>query len=95
MKLDEQQKTKMRYFQCLVCDDQGRNERGGKGMHNALGAESLVGPENLNNVAINYFLQYSTFTPKRPWVITRGRQICFLPLAPSNLGMSPGGVVIF
>jgi len=33
-----------------------------------------------------YFLQYSTFTLKRPYVRTWGRQSCSLPQIPSNRG---------
>jgi len=56
---------------------QGCNERGQMG-HNALGTR-------MSQQCRKYFLQYSTFTPKKTHVWTWGCQTCFLPQAPSNL----------
>ena len=47
------------------------------------GAESLRGAKK--SQVISTFFQNSTFASERPQVRTWGRQICFLPHAPSNL----------
>jgi len=48
-------------------------------------AESLGGTEKSQQCR-KYFLQYSTFAPEKTEIRKWGRQTCFLPRAPSNLG---------
>jgi len=75
---------------------QGRNE-GGKGgtiprapIHYGgadmlLGRRMTAGGAEKSQQCHKYFLQYSKFSFERTPVRPRGRQICFLPRAPSNL----------
>jgi len=60
--------------------------RGGKGAQFPGFRVTMTAPKSPNNVTSTFFstVQYSTFASERP-VSNMGRQICFLPRAPSNL----------
>ena len=69
-----------------------RAPRGRKGVQ--CPGHRITGCAEKSQQCLKYFIQYSTFTPKRPYVRTWGRQTCYLARAPSNVGTPLLGHVV-